>query len=123
MKSLDKYVDMLEETEDGAGKTRDELMELAEASLKTAKAFSDLKDDWKDYRKNLQSEDIAKQADAIAKIGEAFKGVFGFDLSELDISDTFLTDAENIQLVEDAINGVDGALEKLQSKLFNEIII
>ena len=123
MRSLDKYVDMLEETEEGAGKTRDELMELAEASLKTAKAFSDLKDDWKDYRKNLQSGDIAKQADAIAKVGDAFKGVFGFDLSELDISDTFLTDAENIQLVEDAINGVDGALERLQGKLFTEIFI
>lgn len=122
-KSLNKYIDMLEKTEEGAGKTKDELMELVEASLKTAKAFSDLKDNWKDYRKNLQSGDIIKQADAIEKIGDAFKGVFGFDLSELDISDTFLTDAENIQLVEDAINGVDGALEKLQSKLFNEIII
>lgn len=122
-KSLKKYVEMLKTTKEGSGKTEAELMELAEASLKTAKAFNTLKEEWKDYKKNLQSGDIAKQADAIAKVGDAFKGVFGFDLSELDISDTFLTDPSNIQLVEDAINGVDGALESLQGKLFNQIVI
>ena len=129
IESFEKYVDMLEDVEkenarleDRIPKTRDEIAEQAEASLKTASAFEELKENWEAYEDNLNSKDLAKQGDAINKIGDAFEYALGFDLGDLDISNSFLTDPNNIQLVKDAINGVDGALENLRGKLFNEII-
>lgn len=78
---------------------------------------ADSMDDWKAA---LKGTDVVKQSKAVKELGETYADMFDLDAS--DFSDEFLRSADNLELMEKALDGSEEAYNELQSKVAMDII-
>lgn len=99
---------------DDVKKNGKECIELAKDITRFDKAVESVTKNVKNWNKALSGDNLQDQATAIAEMSSAYGDLLDLDGSQL--SADFLTNADNLKLMEDAINGVDGAYESLLEK-------
>lgn len=104
-------------TQDNMGKSTEELEEyskdLALTNARLEKGLSDISKNWKTYAKALKSSDEKEKAKAVTELQKSLMDVFDLQGEEPPawLDKKFIED--NQDLIEDAANGVDGAMQKL----------
>ena len=105
-------------------KNADALEEVVEGILRYDDAIETLDknlEDWRDALNNT-NEFSKEHIDAVQDLQETYADFL--DLSEdMDVSEEFAANADNLELMEDAANGVEGAYEKLAQAAAEDILI
>lgn len=91
-----------------------ECVELAKDITRYDKAVQSVTKNIQNWNKALSGDNLQDQATAITEMSSAYGDLLDLDGSQL--SANFLTDTDNLQLMQDAVNGVDGAYESLLEK-------
>lgn len=121
--TLEEYAKQLQNVDGISNTTGDELAELAKEQARWDDAVNSSIENLDDWNKDLQvaQETGLLVADSAKEMREAYGNVLDIDGDLL--SDAFLKDFDNLQLMQDALNGVDGAYEELQRKANEDIMI
>ena len=85
--------------------------DIAESILRFDDAIQDVVDHYDDWSGALNSGSIQEQSEAIAGLRDAYADLLDLDGSSL--SDSFLTSAENLELMKAAIDGDVEAYDQL----------
>lgn len=105
-------------------KNADALEEVVEGILRYDDAIETLDknlEDWRDALNNT-NEFSKEHIDAVQDLQETYADFL--DLSEdMDVSEEFAANADNLELMEDAANGVEGAYEELAQAAAEDILI
>lgn len=96
--SIDGYDESLKENEALAA-------EVAKEQLRFNQGLEDGYDKMEDWNKALKSGDIASYSEALGEMSEVYGNILDIDGSEL--SDSFKTDAENLDLLNTIMNGTE----------------
>lgn len=102
----------------------DALEEVVEGILRYDDAVQTLDKNLEDWRSALNdtNEFSKEHIDAVQDLQETYSDFL--DLSEdMDVSEDFAANAENLELMKDAANGVEGAYEELAQAAAEDIII
>ena len=95
---------------------------VAIANSRMNKGLLDLAENFEDYRYILDKSDegTAEHAEALSNIASAMKDVLGLD--DVELSDSFLTLPENLDLISKAATGDVKAIEELRQAAAQDII-
>ena len=94
--------------------------DVAESILRFDDAIKDVKDNYKGWTEALKKGDIEGTAEAVEGLRDAYADMLDLDGSSL--SEDFLTNAENLELMKQAANGSEEAYNALQQAVANDII-
>ena len=94
--------------------------DVAESILRFDDAIKDVKDNYKGWTETLKKGDIEGTAEAVKGLRDAYADMLDIDGSSL--SEDFLTNAENLELMKQAANGSEEAYNALQQAVANDII-
>lgn len=127
---VDEVYELKDALEDVAGTSEDfsedlkgneeALKEAAKQMSRYNKAVTDAEgkfDDWKDA---LKGNDLQKQTNAVKELGGIYADMF--DLDADNFSDGFLKSADNLDLMQKAMEGSEDAYNDLQSRVAMDII-
>lgn len=127
---VDEVYELKDALEDAAGTSEDfskdlkgnedALKEAAKQMSRYNKAVKDAEgkfDDWKDA---LKGNDLQKQASAVKELSGVYADMF--DLDADDFSDGFLKSADNLDLMQKAMEGSEDAYNDLQARIAMDII-
>ena len=114
--AMNAYVDQLKENEKYAKLSDKQLKEAAINQKKARNALDELAESWDSVKDAVKKNDVMSEdyEKGLAALRKAYSQLF-----DLDVSDEFLTNAENIELMEKALKGNQEAFEEL-SKLAAE---
>lgn len=114
--AMNAYVDQLKENEKYAKLSDNQLKEAAINQKKARNALDELAESWDSVKDAVKKNDVMSEdyEKGLAALRKAYSQLF-----DLDVSDEFLTNAENIELMEKALKGNQEAFEEL-SKLAAE---
>ena len=93
--------------------------DVAESILRFDDAIQDVVDNYDDWLAALNSGSVQEQAEVINDLRDAYADLLDLDGSEL--SDDFLTDADNLELMKAAIDGDIDAYDELLSRAGQDI--
>lgn len=93
---------------------------VAESILRFDDAIVDVTDHYDDWMNALQNGTTQDQAKAAKEMSDAYADMLGLDFETF--SGKFLQNAENLELMKQAAEGVDGAYEQLQAKAAEDIL-
>ena len=96
------------------------LMDAAKQLSRYNKAVESASENMEDWKDALNSKDISKSTKAISQLKDAYADMF--DLSADDFSDQFVSSAENLALMEEALQGSEDAYNNLQAAIAVDII-
>ena len=113
-KSSDELANSLENDADAAD-------EVAKELSRFDKAVESITDNYKEWDKALKSDNIQKQNKAIKEMDKAFSDMLDIDYDSL--SDDFLQNAENLELMKKAAEGSEDAYKELQARAEDSILI
>ena len=124
---LDAYVKTLETLYPALSRDAEGLQAFAAAQLKVDNAVADLTSNLDDYIYKLENaeKNSADYSTAISSLAQDLTNLTGKEFTLFEAED-FISDAENLKLLKDAIAGVDGAFDQLKAKvgsLSSEIVI
>ena len=111
---LGQEVDLLDEN-------AELLAEVTEEILRYQDAIDEATEHMDEWLEALDSEDLEERANAISAIQDTMEDLLGLDAGSL--STAFASDAENMQLLEEAIKGSDAAYNELYDKAMKDIVI
>lgn len=111
--SSDELADSLKYDEDAA-------REVAKELKRYDKALDSVKDNYDDWMDALDSDNIEIQAEAVDDMDKAYSDLLDLDYGTL--SDEFLTNAENLELMKEAANGSTEAYDELANRAQNDIL-
>ena len=94
--------------------------DVAESILRFDDAIKDVKDNYKGWTETLKKGDIEGTAEAVKGLRDAYADMLDIDGSSL--SEDFLTNAENLELMKQAANGSEEAYNSLAAAAANDII-
>lgn len=123
---LEDLAEYLQENCDQIEGLNKELKNNAKQAKKTAEeilrydhAVESITESYEDWLDALEADDLQEQA----KVGKELANVYGdmFNLDGSVLSDSFLTNVDNLRLLQDAANNVEGAYEELQSRVQEDI--
>ena len=110
-----------EELADGLAKNEDAADDLAQAILRFDDACKDVSENYEDWMAALNSGSIQEQAQAMDGLRDAYADLLDLDGSAL--SNDFLTNIENLDLMKAAIDGDTDAYDELLSRAGQDILI
>lgn len=119
-----KYVETLKQMNPELANNQEEAEKCALANQLFSNAVNDLQSNWDTYKENLS--DATKKTpefnETIEKMADNLEYLTGIDFSVTDAQE-FLSDEKNLKDLEDAINGDDEALQRLQASAAEGIYI
>lgn len=124
--ALDDLADHLQENCDKVEDLSDELKDnerqakkTAEAILRYDSAVEDVTENYDDWMDALNAGDLQEQVE----VGKELANVYGdmFDIDGSSLSDSFLTSADNLELLRQAANGSEEAYAELQDRMQQDI--
>ncbi len=113
-KESDDLADSLEDDADAA-------KELAKEIKRYDNALESVEKNSKKWNKALKSGNVEEQAEAIQEMDKAYSDLLDLDYGTL--SDEFLTNADNLALLEEAANGSEEAYNALAEQVQQDILI
>ena len=126
--SLQKMAEKSKDAELGALGLSEALIEDADAADEVAKelkrydkALENVADNYEDWEKALDSDNLELQAEAIEGMDKAYSDLLDLDYGSL--SNDFLTNKDNLELMKEAANGSEEAYKKLQSIAEDDLLI
>lgn len=122
--SWSKYLETIKQLNPELANNQVELEKCALANMQFSKAVDDLSKNFKTYKAALQDADklTPEFSDAINSLADDLTYLTGVNFSIEDAAD-FLSVTENIELLEQALNGSDEALQRLQQRAAEAIHI
>ena len=118
--ALQKMAENSDELDENLSEDREAAQDLAEEILRFDDAIEDVVKNYDDWMDALNSGSIQDQANAIAELSDAYGDLLGIDGGAL--SNEFLSSTENLQLMQDAINGDVDAYNELLAAAGEDII-
>lgn len=125
--SIQKMAENMSEAELEARGFSKELAKNASAADEVAKdikrydrALEDVSENYDDWMEALESDNISEQTAALQEMDRAYSDMLDLDYGTL--SDSFLTNADNLELMKEAANGSSEAYEKLQLAAQQDIL-
>lgn len=118
--TIQDIADESDELADGLTEDSRAADDVAESILRFDDAIEDVVDNYEDWMDALNSGSIQEQAEIIDNLRDAYADLLDLDGSAL--SNDFLTDAENLDLMKAAINGDVDAYDELLSRAGQDII-
>ena len=125
---VDELGDSIQEMAESSDELADSLKHDAKAADEVAKelkrfdnAVESVKDNYDDWDKALKSDNIQKQSKAVKELDKAYSDMLDLDYDSL--SDSFLTNAENLELMKEAAEGSEEAYKELQARAEDDLII
>lgn len=118
------YRNEIERTEESLHDQWEAVNDVALANMKLAKGLKTIAGNWEDYNKILTDDNANLQdvAQVLGELKEPLAEILNMDMTELALlPDNFAK--ENWNLITDAIDGVDGALDDLRDKAGEAILI
>lgn len=118
------YRDLLLETNPLYADNVEGLNAVALANKRLEKGVKALSDDWEDFDKIMSNENASLEdlSSVIPEINDALQDVLNLDTEEFSLlPPTFAKD--NWQLIQDVMNGVEGAVDTLRNKAGEEILL
>ena len=112
---VEGYSDRLKENEEA-------LKDTAEAQKRYDSALEDSFDNLEDWKDALNSDDIEDHAEAISELQNVYQDLLDLD-PNTELSRSFLEDADNLNLLEQAIQGSEEAYAELQRRAAEDIWI
>ena len=97
-----------------------EANDVAKALLRYDKAIKSIVENSKDWKKALTSGNLQDQAKAIKEMEVAYSDMLDIDMGVL--SDSFLKNADNLALMEQAAKGSEAAYKELQAAAAKDIL-
>ena len=95
--------------------------DIAESILRFDDAIKDVKDNYKGWTETLEKGDVEGTAEAVEGLRDAYADMLDLDGSSL--SDDFLTNAENLELMKQAANGSEEAYNSLAAAAAQDILV
>jgi len=116
------YRQLLYETNDILKAQPELLNEVAIAFKQVQRGVKTLSEDWDEWYKILKSGEPEKVNDILPEVKEGLQDILQLSDKEIELLPaTFAQD--NVEIINDVINGVDGALEELQEKFVEESLV
>lgn len=118
------YRDLLLDTNDAYADNVEGLNAVALANKRLEKGVKALSDDWEDFDRIMSNENASLEdlSSIIPEINEALQDVLNLDTKDFSLlPPTFAKD--NWQLIQDVMNGVEGAVDTLRNKAGEEILL
>lgn len=114
--SWTNYLETIKQLNPELANNEEELEKCALANMQFSHAVDDLSKNFETYKEALKDADALTPefSDAINALADDLTYLTGINFS-IDDASKFLAEAENLQLLEQAINGSDEALQKLQA--------
>ena len=126
-KALSSLTDLLqnsaeksEQLADGLEDDRDAAEDVAESILRFDDAIQDVVDHYEDWKGALSSGSLQEQAEAIGGLRDAYADLL--DMNGDKLSESFLTSAENLELMKAAIDGDIDAYDQLLQLAGEDIV-
>lgn len=123
--ALSKYIgevgDDLEGLSDQVKVNKDAADDVAESILRFDSACEDVADNYEDWMDALDSGNLQDQAVAMQEMSNAYGDLLNIDGSSL--SADFLANADNLELMKQAMEGDVDAYDQLQNAAMNDIIM
>ena len=120
-------LDAINENAEGSERLSEDLVEsdaiatdVAESFLRFGDAVKDVTENYDDWADTLENGSMSDQAEAMEELSDAYGDLLDIDGSAL--SEDFLSDTENLELMKQATEGVDGAYEELQQRAAEDIL-
>ena len=124
--AVDEFGDYIAEASDEIEGLSEDLKNNGEAADEVAKdvmrygnAVKLVKDNIKDWKKALNSDDLLLQSEAVQELDKAYSDMLDLDYDSL--SKSFLSNTDNLKLMEEAANGSTEAYDELLSKAHEDI--
>lgn len=120
---IEHYAKELKESGDYTDVASSELAEMAKDQLRYDKAVNSSIDNLEDWTNDLEvaAETGYLVSDTASELAEAYGDLL--DINGDSLSESFLKSAENLQLMQDALNGSEEAYEQLQQAAVQDILI
>ena len=119
----DSIQDLAEDSEELADSLKDDANaadEIAKELKRYDKAVESVTENYDDWNKALKSNNISEQSDAINEMDKAYSDLLDLDYDSL--SNDFLTNSENLKLLQEAANGSEEAYQSLQEAAGKDIL-
>ena len=126
----EEYVDLANYIQDIADETEDFSDELqynekaakknAEAILRFNSAIEDINENYEDWNYTLKQGSVQDQAKAVKQMRNAYADLLDIDMDSL--SDDFIKNEENLELMKQAAEGSEEAYQKLQEAAGKDIL-
>lgn len=122
LEEYETYKDLLAETNPKLAENEEGLHKVAVANKKMEKGVKTLSSNWDKWNKVLKSESLEDVSTILPEVNEAVQDVLGIDNEDFSLlPPTFVQD--NLDLVQDVVNGVEGSVEKLRTKAGESILM
>ena len=95
--------------------------DISEAILRFDDTIVDVTEHYDDWMKMLESDAAQDHAKVVNELRDAYGDLL--DLDGNTLSDAFLESTDNLNLMKDAVNNVDGAYEELQQRAQSDILL
>lgn len=128
---FDAYVDALkdvipyqEEVYENIEDYNDAVIETAIANKRMEKGIKELVSDWDDYDKIMSDANasIEDMSTVLPKINKSLQDVLNLDTEEFELLPKDFA-KKNWKLIDDAVSGVEGAIDELRNKAGEEILL
>lgn len=119
----DSIQELAEDSEELADSLKDDANaadEIAKELKRYDKAVENITENYDDWNEALESNNISEQSDAINEMDKAYSDLLDLDYGSL--SNDFLTNSENLKLLQEAANGSEEAYQSLQEAAGKDIL-
>lgn len=116
-KDSEVFHESLKDNEEAAEDVAESLMRCDDA----VKDITGSYEEWKTAIENIEDSNGVLDPEVLNELTDAYGDMFDMDASQL--SDEFLTNAENLELLKQAANGSAEAYDELQKKAQNDILM
>lgn len=94
--------------------------EVAKELARYGRAVEDVEKNYKDWKKVLTDKDLNQMPKVMKELSKSYGDLLDLDGSML--SEQFLSDSENLDLMNQAINGVEGAYDELLNRAQDDML-
>ena len=119
-KHISDMAESSDELADSLKEDRKEATEIAKDLERYNKALKSVKDNQEKWEKALSSGKYQDYVEVASDMADAYGDLLDIDGSNL--SDSFLQSADNLSLMEDAVNGVEGAYDELLNRAQDDML-
>ena len=113
--------DESEELADSLETDEEAAREVAKELSRYSNAVDEVQDNYKDWMKSLESDNLKEQAKTAKELDKVYSDMLDLDYDTL--SEDFLTNAENLELMKKAAEGSEEAYNELANRAQNDILM
>ena len=121
---IQEHAASLDELDDHLADCREGAERVATAIIRFDDAIQDVTDNYEKWTDALNGDDYQSKVEALKDLRTAYGNLMDIDPEMLSaLSENFLKDTTNLDLMKDAINNVDGAYDELMQKMGQQILV